>query len=133
MTTERSSWAVGYALFASMMLIIAGTFHFIAGLVGLIEDDFYVVSEKWVFEFDVTTWGWIHLLVGVVLAGSGILIGMGNLFGRIIGIIVAVLSAVVNFMWLPYYPIWSALLIGLSVAIIWALSVHGRDVTTPPA
>jgi hypothetical protein len=131
MTTERSSWAVGYALFASVMLMIAGTFHFIAGLVALIEDDFYVVGQKWVFEFDVTTWGWIHLLGGIVLFGSGILIGMGNLFGRIIGIIVAGLSAVVNFMWLPYYPVWSALLIGLNVAIIWALSVHGRDVTTP--
>jgi hypothetical protein len=82
-----------------------------------------------VFEFDVTTWGWIHLIGGVVLFGSGILIGMGNLFGRIIGIIVAGLSAVVNFMWLPYYPIWSAILIALNVAIIWALSVHGRDVT----
>jgi hypothetical protein len=130
MTTERSAWAVGYALFAAVILMIAGTFHFVLGLVGIIEEDFYVVGQKWVFEFDVTTWGWIHLLGGVVLFGSGILIVMGNLLGRIIGIIVAGLSAVVNFMWLPYYPVWSAVLIALDVAIIWALSVHGRDVTT---
>ena len=124
---------MGYTLFASVMLMIAGSFHFIAGLVGLVDDEFYVVGQKWVFEFDTTTWGWIHLLGGLVLFISGILIGMGNLFGRTIGIIVAGLSAVVNFMWLPYYPIWSALLIGLNVAIIWACSVHGRDVTMPKA
>jgi hypothetical protein len=120
---------VGYALFAAMMLMIAGTFHLIAGLVALVEEEFYVVGQEWVFEFDVTTWGWIHLLGGIVLIASGILIGMGNLLGRIVGIIVAGLSAVVNFMWLPYYPVWSAILIFLNVAIIWALSVHGRDVT----
>jgi len=132
-TTERSSWAVGYAGIASVLLMVAGVFHFMVGLVGIIEDEFFVVTQEWVFEFDVTTWGWIHLLLGVVLFCSGILITTGNLLGRTIGIIVAAISMVANFLWLPYYPIWSAAIIALCVGIIWALSLHGRDIATPPA
>ena len=132
MDTQPSKWAVGYAAAAAALLIIAGTFHFIAGLVGLIDDEFYVVGQKWVFEFDITTWGWIHLILGVVLVGSGLLILTGNLLGRIVGVVVAGVSAVGNFMWMPYYPIWSTVLIAFAVAIIWALTVHGRDINPTP-
>jgi hypothetical protein len=130
MTRQRSSWAVGYALTAAVLMMVAGTFHVIAGLVGLFEDEFYVIGEKWVFTFDVTAWAWIHIVIGIVLFGSGVLVTSGNLFGRVVGIAIAGLSAVANFMWLPYYPVWSAVIIALDVAIIWALSLHGRDVTT---
>jgi amino acid transporter len=126
---SHSSWAVGYATFASVLLLMAGIFQFVAGLVGVIEDDFYVVSTKWVFEFDVTTWGWIHMILGVVLFLSGLGILGGNVLARTVGVIVAGLAAVANFMWLPYYPVWSIVMIFLAVAVIWALTVHGRDIT----
>lgn len=125
----HSSWAVGYAMFASVLLLMAGIFQFVAGLVAVIEDDFYVVGTKWVFEFDVTTWGWIHMLIGLVLFLSGIGILSGNVLARTVGVIVAGVAAVANFLWLPYYPVWSIIMIFLAVAVIWALTVHGRDMT----
>ena len=125
----HSSWAVGYAMFASVLLLMAGIFQFVAGLVAVVEDDFYVVTAKWVFEFDVTTWGWIHMLIGLVLFLSGIGILSGNVLARTVGVIAAGVAAVANFLWLPYYPVWSIIMIFLAVAVIWALTVHGRDIT----
>ena len=124
----HSSWAVGYAMFASVLLLMAGIFQFVAGLVAVVEDDFYVVSAKWVFEFDVTTWGWIHMLMGIVLFLSGIGILSGNILARTVGVVAAGVAAVANFLWLPYYPVWSIVMIFLAVAVIWALTVHGRDI-----
>lgn len=127
MSEQRSAWAMGYATFAGVILVIAGVFQTIAGLVGIFEDEFYVVGDEWIFEFDATTWGWIHLLVGLVLVASGIGIFSGNVLARTVGVVVAGLSAIANFMWLPYYPVWSIVIIALNVAIIWALTAHGRD------
>jgi hypothetical protein len=126
---QQSAWAVGYAMFASVLMMMAGVFHFIAGLVAVAEEEFYVIGTMWVFEFDVTTWGWIHMLLGVLvfLAGAGIL--SGNVLARTVGIILAAVSAVANFAWLPYYPVWSIAMIFLAIAVIWALTVHGRDIT----
>ena len=109
------------------MLMLIGAFHAFAGLVALINDEFYVVGSKWVFQFDATTWGWIHLLVGVVVLASGIGILTGNVLARTVGVIVAAVSAIVNFVWLPYYPVWAIVIIAIDVAVIWALTVHGRD------
>jgi hypothetical protein len=128
---ERSAWAVGYSVFAAVMLMMIGAFHFMAGLVALFDDEFYVVTEKWVFEFDVTAWGWIHLIGGVLVVLAGLSVMKGHMYGRIIGTFVAAISAVVNFAWLPYQPWWSILMIALSVAVIWALTVHGRDIAAP--
>ncbi|MFM2077445.1 MAG: hypothetical protein RJA49_1335 [Actinomycetota bacterium] len=127
MQRERSEWAIGYASFAAAMLMIGGLMGFLTGISALTKDEFFVVTNKWVFTFDTTAWGWIHLLVGIVLFCSGLLILSGNLLGRIIGIIVAGISMVANFMWMPYYPGWSIVLIALNVAVIWALSLHGKD------
>jgi hypothetical protein len=129
--SERSAWAAGYSMFAAVMLMMVGVFHFMAGLVGIIDDEFYVVTAKWVFEFDVTTWGWIHLIGGVLVVLAGLSVLQGHMYGRIVGTIVAAISALVNFAWLPYQPWWSILMIALSVAVIWALTVHGRDIATP--
>jgi hypothetical protein len=122
---------VAYALFAAIALMMIGVFHFIAGLVGIFDDEFYVVTNKWVFEFDTTTWGWIHLIGGVLVVLAGLSVLKGHMYGRIIGTIVASVSAIVNFAWLPYQPVWSTLMIALSIGVIWALTVHGRDVAMP--
>jgi hypothetical protein len=128
---QRSSWAVGYAVFAAVMLMMIGVFHFMAGLVGIVDDDFYVVTGNWVFEFDTTTWGWIHMIGGVLVVLAGLSVLKGHMYGRIVGTFVAAISALVNFAWLPYQPWWSTLMIALSIAVIWALTAHGRDVATP--
>jgi hypothetical protein len=128
--SERSSWAVGYSVFAATMLMMVGAFHAMAGLVGIVDDEFYVVTSKWVFEFDATAWGWIHLIGGVLVVLAGLSVLKGHMYGRIIGTFVAAISALVNFAWLPYQPWWSILMIALSIAVIWALTIHGRDIAT---
>jgi hypothetical protein len=130
-TTESdySSWAVGWAGFAGVMLIMIGIFDSIQGLVALFNDQFYIVTQEWVFEFDIS-WGWIQLILGVILIASGIGIFSGNVAARTLGVIVAGLAATVNFAWLPYYPIWSIIVIAICIAIIWALTAHGRDIAS---
>jgi hypothetical protein len=129
-TDNYSSWAVGWAGFAGIMLIIVGVMDFIQGLVAIVNDEFYVIDDDWVVKFDVTTWGWIHLILGVVLVLAGFGIFTGNVAARTVGVIVAGLAAIANFAWLPYYPVWSIILIAVSVAVIWALTAHGRDIAS---
>jgi hypothetical protein len=123
-----SGWAVGLIVFAAIMLMMAGTFQFLAGLVALFENEFYVTTRNYVFQLDATTWGWIHLLLGIVLgiAGWGLL--SGRTWGRVVAITVAALSALANFLFLPYYPFWALTIIALDVLVIWAVAAHGRDV-----
>ena len=121
MTAEQSGWVQGFAAFAAVMLIIGGIFESVVALSAIIDDEFYVTTQKWVFTFDSSTWGWIHLLLGVVLVLAGIGILSGNVMARTVGVIAAGLSAVANFAFLPWYPIWAILVIAVDVVIIWAL------------
>jgi hypothetical protein len=120
--------AVGWAGFAGIMLVMVGMFDAIQGLVALFNDEFFVVTQEWVFEFDITAWGWIQLILGVLLIASGIGIFSGNVAARTVGVIMAASAAITNFAWLPYYPVWSSIVIAICIAIIWALTVHGRDI-----
>lgn len=128
MSDEPSGWAAGWAFFAAVMLVIAGTFQIISGIVAIAKDEFFVVNKDWVFSGDLTTWGWIHLILGivVVLVGFGIL--SGNVLARVIGVLIAGVSAIANFAFLPFYPVWSIVLIAVDITIIWALTAHGRDI-----
>ncbi|MCZ7528931.1 MAG: hypothetical protein M5U31_00440 [Acidimicrobiia bacterium] len=126
---EPSGWAVGWAMFAAIMLMVVGFFHIIAGIGGIADDTVYVAVNKWVFEADASTWGWIHLLWGIVLVFCGVGIFTGNIFARTVGVIAAGLSALAAFAFLPYYPVWAVIIIAIDVAVIWALTAHGRDIT----
>jgi len=128
MSENRSGLAVGLSVFAGTLLVLVGVLHAVQGLVALFNDTFYVVGQEWTFSFDVTTWGWIHLLLGVLVAFAGFFIFRGAVWARTVGVAVAVLSAIVNFVWLPYYPVWGLVVIALDVFVIWALTVHGRDI-----
>jgi hypothetical protein len=131
--TQHSQTAVGFTAFAGVMLVIVGVFQGIAGLGAILDDKVYVAGQKYVFTFDVTTWGWAHLLLGVLLVASGVAIFYGSVVARTVGVIVAGLSAIVNFAFLFGWnqPFWSMLIILLDVGIIWALTMHGRDITAP--
>ena len=122
--------AVGLTVFAGVMMIMLGVFQAIQGVVALFNDTFYVAGQKWVFQFDITTWGWIHLIVGALIVVAGFFVFRGAVWARAVGIGIAAISAVLNFMWLPYYPVWAILIIALDVFVIWALAVHGRDIAT---
>jgi hypothetical protein len=119
-------WAGGFTVFAGVMMIIVGVFHAAAGLAGIIENEFYVVTPNYLYSFDATSWGWVHLLLGILVAAAGFAVFAGRLWARAVGIVLATLSAIANFLFLPYYPIWSVLIIALDVFVIWALIVHGR-------
>jgi len=123
-----SGTAVGFILFAAIMMIMAGGFQALAGLVALFENEFYVVTSNYVFQLDATSWGWIHLLVGLVVALAGFAVLSGRTWGRVVGITLAMLSALTNFLFIPYYPFWALTVIVLDIFIIWALAAHGRDV-----
>lgn len=125
---EYSAGAVGLIVFAATVMIIGGVMQALQGLVALFNDTFYVVGEEYLFEFDVTAWGWIHLLLGIVVAVAGFSLLQGATWARVVAIVVASVSILVNFVWMPFYPLWSMIIIALGVAVIWALSMHGRDV-----
>jgi hypothetical protein len=125
---ELSGWAIGWSGFAGFMLILAGIMQGLNGLAALLNDEFFVKLPNYTFKLDVTAWGWIHLLIGIVLVASGFGIFKGHVAGRTIGVFAAAGTMVANFMWLPYYPVWSSIMIFVSIAIIWALTIHGRDI-----
>jgi hypothetical protein len=122
-----SGWAVGFTVFAAIMMIMVGVFQALQGLIAIFENEFYVATRNYLFEFDATTWGWIHLVIGLVVAFAGWGLLSGQTWARIVGITLAALSATANFLFIPYYPFWSLLIITLNVLVIWALTAHGRE------
>jgi hypothetical protein len=127
---EPPGWAAGFIVFAAVMMMMTGVFQALAGLIAIFQNEFYVQTRNYLFKFDVTTWGWIHLIVGIVVALAGWGLLSGRTWARVVGITLAVLSAVANFLFIPYYPFWSLLIIALDVFVIWALAVYGGRVTT---
>ena len=125
---QPSGWAIGWTAFAGIMMILMGGWWIFSGLVGILEDEFYVVTQDWILAFDVTTWGWVHLILGVVILLAGFFLFTGALWARIVGVIVALFAGLAAFAWLPYYPIWAVIFIVISIVVIWALIAHGREI-----
>ena len=128
-TGEISGWAVGFIFFASMLMVLIGSFHFIQGLVAIIDDTFYVVRPGYDLQLDVTAWGWVHMIGGIVLVIAGAGLMTGNVLARIVAIVLATLSVLGSFYSIPYYPVWSIMMIVLGIGVIWALTVHGNDIS----
>ncbi|GGU20855.1 DUF7144 family membrane protein [Nocardioides albus] len=124
-----SGWATGFIVFAAVMMILSGGFQSFVGMAALFKNDIYVATPNYLLELDTTTWGWIHLLLGLLVLFAGFAVLYGKVWGRTIGVVLAVLSAIANFAFIPYYPFWSMLIIALDVFVIWALTAHGRDIT----
>jgi hypothetical protein len=122
---EVSGWVTGGVAFAVVMLAMIGIFQIIAGLVAIIDDDFYVIGENYTFNLDTSGWGWIHLLLGILLVAVGYFLYTGAAWAVVGAIVLAGLSAIVNFFFIPYYPFWSILVIALDVWVIWALTRPG--------
>lgn len=128
MEKGRSAWAIGFTAFAAVLMITVGGLHAIIGLAAIFEDEFYVLTRDYVFKFDVTAWGWVHLIAGLVVAAAGFGLFSGAVWARVIGVIVAALSIIANFAFLPWYPVGSTVIIALDIGVIWALTAHGRDI-----
>ncbi|PZT73700.1 MULTISPECIES: DUF7144 family membrane protein [unclassified Streptomyces] len=111
----------GWTVFAAVLMIFGGAMAIFQGIAAIAEDDVFVATRNYVFQFNLTGWGWIHLIVGIVIVLAGCALFSGALWARVVGVILAGLGALANFLWLPYYPLWSVVLIAIDVFIIWAL------------
>jgi hypothetical protein len=120
--------AYGWIGFASVILVLLGCFHAIQGLVALFDDQKFLVADSGlVVSVDYTTWGWVHLIGGIIVALAGAALIAGRMWARIVGVLAAMASAIVNIAFLEAYPIWSAIMITLDILIIWAITVHGAE------
>src|ERR1044072_4393968 len=128
---DTSGMAVGFTVFAAIMMLMVGVFQALQGLIGIFENEFYVQTRNYLFQFDATTWGWIHLVLGLLVAFAGWGLLSGRAWARTVAIALAVLSAIANFLFIPYYPFWSLLIITLDIFVIWAVAAHGAQLREP--
>jgi hypothetical protein len=122
--------AHGVSVFAGIMLILGGGFEALQAIAAIVNDKYLVVLPNYVYAFDLTTWGWIHLLIGLALIAIGISLLLGQGWARMAGIVVAAVAALINFTWLPYSPLWAIVLIAIDILVIWALISIRRQATS---
>jgi hypothetical protein len=122
---QPSGWALGAIAFAATLAVLSGVFQALAGLVAIFDDSFYVVAENYTFDLDVTVWGWIHLILGLTVLAVGMGLFMRKAWAGVTAIFLLMLSIVANFFFIPYYPFWSLLVIGLNIWVIWGLTRPG--------
>ncbi|WP_069467719.1 DUF7144 family membrane protein, partial [Actinacidiphila rubida] len=121
----RAAWAAGGTVFAGLLLLIGGVMAILEGIVGINKDAIYVVTRgTYAYKFNVQSWGWIQLVLGVVavLVGYGVLRGLE--WARWAGILIAGLNMIANFMFLPYQPIWAIVMVAIDIFVIWALATY---------
>lgn len=126
---SANPWAGGTAFAAAALLLVASVLAVFQGIAALAGDDsLVVVSDGYIYEFSLTTWGWIHLVLGVIGIAIAIGIFTAATWARVCGIIIASLSIVANFLWLPYTPWWSVLIIAIDILVIWAFANWTGDI-----
>ncbi|GLW90057.1 DUF7144 family membrane protein [Actinokineospora globicatena] len=128
--TRNGPWA-GWIGFAGIMMIVIGIFGFIEGLVALVQDDFYVAGPSQILLFDLTGWGWTHLVLGALIAVAGAALWTGAVWARVVAVLFAVVNAIAQIGFLSVQPVWSTIMIGLCVVVVWAIVVHGSEIERP--
>ncbi|MDS1112263.1 hypothetical protein RD149_00615 [Gordonia westfalica] len=120
--SAKQGIAAGTSIGAAIILIVVGVVQLAQGIAAVAEDEVFIRGVEYVYKFDFTTWGWIHIVLGAIaiIVGAGLVSGAG--WARFTAIVIAGLSIIANFLWLPYYPWWSILIIALDVVVIWAVS-----------
>ena len=125
----RASPWVGWIGFAGVLMVILGAVHAFQGLVGIFKDEYFLVSSSGLaLKLDFTAWGWVHLFVGVIIVVAGLCVMAGQMWARIVGVILAALSLLANVAFLAAYPLWSLIMIAMDIVIIMALTVHGSEI-----
>ncbi|GGY85042.1 hypothetical protein [Streptomyces nitrosporeus] len=118
---RNNAWAAGGTMFAGVLLLVDGVLDIFKGIAGIASDEVYARISDYTFRFDVTTWGWIHLILGVILVLVGLGILRGAAWARGFGVAIAALNLIANFVWLPYQPVWAIVSIAIDTFVIWAL------------
>ena len=125
-SSDVSGW-IGWIYFGGLMMMLLGSIHIIAGLVALFDNDVILVGKNNVWLLDITAWGWVHLIAGIIVLMAGLAVMSGKMWGRVVGIVLGVLAAIANFAFIPVYPLWSILMFTLCVIIVFALVAHGAE------
>jgi hypothetical protein len=124
---QRGSVGVGFGRgLAGFLLILNGLYGFLVGLAAVIRGGFFAFHGGYAYHWSISSWGWLQLALGVVIFAAGVSILLGMLWARILGAVLAGFSAIANFMFLPYYPVWATIVIAVDIFIIWALLSGGR-------
>jgi hypothetical protein len=119
--------AVAGTVLAGVLMIVSGITGFLAGLAFVIKSAFYHNPSGYAYAWSVKNWGWVELIVGAVVFAAGVCVLLGMTWARVVGVFLATLSLIASFMTIPYYPIWSIVVIAIDVFIIWALVRRGRE------
>ena len=117
----------GWIGFAGVMMIIGGMLNALYGLIAVINDEWVVWGNRTAVYLDISQWGWVHMIMGIVVLLCGIGLFSGNILARTIGVVLAALSLIANFFFLPAYPLWAMTVIVIDALVIWALIVHGHE------
>lgn len=125
-TETRSAWAAGGTVFAASMMLMVGIWQVLVGIAALVEDEIFVTTPDYIYQLDLTSWGTIHVVVGAIVALTGAFVFMGRKWAYWTGVVVAALSATSQFVWLPWQPLWSMVMIAIDVFVIWALASAAR-------
>ncbi|MGD9573435.1 MAG: hypothetical protein AB7V62_16270 [Thermoleophilia bacterium] len=120
-----SDWATAGVMFAAVLMILTGVLQILQGIAAIADDDLFLIGSDYAYDINVAAWGWIHLVIGAVVFAAGVALLRGALWAGMLGIAMAVIAAVANFFFLPYYPFWAIVLIAMNVWIIWALTRPG--------
>jgi hypothetical protein len=121
------TWSFGVVTFAAVTLFTLSVFQILQAIAAIAEDEVFVTGVNYAYALDVSDWGWIHLVLGILGVAVGLGLLAGQTWARVAGLVVAVLVTLANFAWLPHYPLWSLLIIGFSVLVIWALTAEMRE------
>ncbi|MCX4830797.1 hypothetical protein OG785_32745 [Streptomyces sp. NBC_00006] len=117
---------VGGVVFAAFVMGIIGAYHAIAGLAAILNENFYQAQDDYAFDFNVNARGWVQMITGVIVFAAAVSLFSGRTWARIVVMIIAAMSALENFFFTPYQPVWSAILIALDILVIWALAMYGH-------
>ncbi|MFF3783861.1 hypothetical protein [Streptomyces sp. NPDC001933] len=126
-SSSRHPLQIGWTAFAAVLMIFSGAMAIFEGIAAIARNNVFIATRDYVFRFNLTGWGWIHLALGIVIVIAGCALFTGAAWARVTGIVLAGLSALANFLWLPHYPLWSIVLIAIDVFIIWALCADSPE------
>jgi hypothetical protein len=124
--SKTHPFQTGWTAFAAVLMIFGGAMTIFQGIAAIAKDDVFVATRNYVFQYSLTGWGWIHLILGIVIVLAGCALFTGAFWARAVGVLLAGLGALANFLWLPHYPLWSIVLIAIDIFIIWALCAGPR-------
>jgi len=118
------------SLLAGVLMIMSGLFSFLAGLGMVVRRAFFTNPANYPYHWATTSWGWLELILGVVVFAAGVCVLLGMTWARVVGIVLATFVAVSGFLTIPLFPLWGITLVAVNMFIIWALMSHRRDALT---